>query len=238
MDEKNDSAGKKALEDTKVLISDGLFINIDYVTLMDVDGFEDIVESIDGVELDITASVTYFDGEKEEEVTVSEGKQTVRGDMVRPIVMLDDVDEITIDRTDMQNRFIKSFVAKLQKTVGIDNLKKLMEIFEIVSKSVVTDMTMDDLLSFMKTMLQYDGTSTVILTMPTQVCGDYFIMNKAATLDIINRYFNTFDKEIPSKYFDQNCRFCDKTDEDAMSIYSAAPDKLSPENGFIPDVAK
>lgn len=229
---KNDEARKKALEDTKKLMSNGLFVAINHVVLMDADGFADIVDSLEGIEMNLSAPVTYFDTEHESEVTIPEGRQTLNGDMAEAIVTLRGAEGIDLERIILQKKAVNAFVEKIQSTITPVKITKFLA--EVV-KSTTTDMSMDVMFTFMTNMLKYGGMSTVMVTMPSQICDETLVMNKVGTLEMINRYFNTYDKEIPVKYFDSDSFFCDSTNVDAVAVYSAAPDELSAENGFTID---
>ncbi len=227
---KNDEASKKGLADTKKLMSDGLFVAINHAVLMDAEGFSGIVDSLEGIEVNFSAPVTYFDTEHESEVTIPAGRQTLNGDKSKAIVMLYGVEGIDLERITLQKKAVNAFVEKIQSTITPVKITKFLA--EVV-KATTTDMSMDVMLTFITNMLKYGGMSTVTVTMPSQICDDTLVMNKAGTLEMINRYFNTYDKEIPVKYFDSDSFFCDSTNVDAVAVYSASPDELSVENGFV-----
>ncbi|MBR6808208.1 MAG: LCP family protein [Clostridia bacterium] len=234
---KNGEATKKALEDTKNLLSDGLFVTINHAVLVDADGFGDIVDSsLEGVDVNIGEPITYFDADRESEVTVPEGKQTLNGDTVKALIMLYGSDGVDLDRIILQKNVINAFVGKVQTTMT--NVIKLTAFVKEIVESLTTDMSMEEMLTFMTNMLKYGDMSTVTVTLPSQICGDSLVMNRAAALELINRYFNTYDKEIPLKYFDQKGYFCDKADEEAVEIYSASPDDLTSDSGFVLDRVK
>ena len=57
----------------------------------------------------------------------------------------------------------------------------------------------------------------------------YYCMNRAATLDMINSYFNVYDTPITDAMFDKTQAFNDE-DVDAFNrVYNAAPDDIAVE---------
>ena len=96
-------------------------------------------------------------------------------------------------------------------------------------------MGVDDMVYFAKTLFACDVSDIGMLTLPSQVYDKYMVMNRAATLEVINKHFNTFDKKITDGIFDSGNMFCDVSDGDMISMYNASPDKLYDGNVYFSD---
>ena len=70
--------------------------------------------------------------------------------------------------------------------------------------------SLDDLYNyfFTNTSCLFDLENINMTTMPGNTAGAYFVMNRAAALEVINKYFNIYTKEITDSIFDRNYLFC------------------------------
>jgi hypothetical protein len=104
-----------------------------------------------------------------------------------------------------------------------------------VASNTVTDMRVDDIVYFAKSVLKIDSSSISMLTLPSQTYGSYVVMNREATLNAVNKYFNTFSKDITDGLFDSRRMFCNASDASFAEVYNASPEDLYDGNVYSGD---
>lgn len=230
--ESESASYKMALDDTKKLFSDALAVNIDFAAIMDLSGFRNIVDTVGGVTINVPAPLFYYDEYQGLEINIPAGEQVLNGEMAEGFVRFrHGYVQADMGRINAQKLFMNAFLARV-RSAGI---KDMAAVAGEVSKNTVTDMGVNDIVYFAKNILGYDTSGIAMLTLPSQTCGRYVVMNRAATLDVINEYFNTFDKKIPSAVFDGDRLFCNTSDSTISSAYDAPADNLYDGNIYISD---
>lgn len=140
--------GAKATVNT---LENFLGIHIDYYVLVDFNAFENMVDAIGGVELDVEKRMYYedpWDGETGFIIDLQPGKQILDGKKAIQYVRYRD-EEGDIGRVDRQQHFID---AAYQKMLSPDMFKALPELAEITYKAVDTNMSIMDMLAVARTL--------------------------------------------------------------------------------------
>ena len=58
----------------------------------------------------------------------------------------------------------------------------------------------------------------------TETGAWYYVMNREATLDMVNTYFNVYSSPITDEMFDRTQAFTDESSDIFKRIYNASPD--------------
>jgi hypothetical protein len=89
---------------------------------------------------------------------------------------------------------------------------KITELAQVVSYNVTTDLSVSDLVFFAKSFLNIGMENVTMLTIPGDMANEYsgshYVINRAATLNIINNHFNIYENKIEDNIFDRNWTFC------------------------------
>ena len=227
---------KLALGDTKKLFSDAISVNIDFAAIMDLAGFRNIVDAIGGVEINVPTPLVYYDEDQDLAINIPSGLQTLDGETAEGFVRFrKGYTQADMGRINAQKLFMNAFLKKLRSKVSITDVSLITKLAREVSANTVTDMGVDDMVYFAKNVLGYDMSSVSMLTLPSQTYGKYVVMNREATLDVINKYFNTFDKKITDGIFDVELLFCNSSDSSMSTKYYDSPDNLFDGNVYVGD---
>ena len=109
------------------------------------------------------------------------------------------------------------------------NVSTIAKLVEQVMTYVLTDVPLADIIIYAKELLGVDMGNISMMTMHGSAIVNergawLYVMNRAATLDMINTYFNVYSKPITDGIFDRNQSFNDEDDSIVNQIYWAAPD--------------
>ncbi|MBQ6788552.1 MAG: LCP family protein [Clostridia bacterium] len=218
-----------ALETMAELLSDSLCINIDFAAIMDLKGFKNIVNAIGGVEMDVPADMEYYDPVQDLTIRIPAGHQTLNGDMAEGFVRFRyGYVQGDLGRVNAQKQFVIAFFNKLKSSISITNVSTITNLAKEVFDNIETNLGIDDIVYFGRSALSLDMGNIRMLTMPGNVNYSHYVMNKAKTLEAINAYFNTFDREITSAVFDSKGQFNNPSDPSVSNIYNG--EKLFDDN--------
>ena len=219
--EGENKAYKHALETMADLLADSLCINIDFAAIMDLKGFKNIVNAIGGVEMDVPADMEYYDPVQDLTIRIPAGHQTLNGDMAEGFVRFRyGYVQGDLGRVNAQKQFVMAFFNKLKSSISITNVSTISNLAKEVFDNIETNLGIDDIVYFGRSALSLDMSNIRMLTMPGNVNYSHYVMNKAKTLEAINAYFNTFDREITSAVFDSKGQFNNPSDPSVYNIYN------------------
>ncbi len=134
-------------------------VKIDYYVEVDFNGFREIVDAIGGVEVDVKQRM-YKEGDY---IDIWPGKQVLNGMNAvgymryRSYLMGDE------ERDQAQAVFIKSMAAKM---LSPENVVKLPEIIRVINKSMMTDMSLMDMLQLASWAPAFSGDDVITQTLP------------------------------------------------------------------------
>ena len=233
---KSEKAYSLALESVADLLSDSLRVNIDFAAIMDLAGFRNIVNAIGGVEINVPEEMKYYDPEQDLTINIPAGYQTLNGDMAEGFVRYR-VGYLQGDlgRVNAQKLFLMAFFNKVKSSISLTNVSMLTELAGEVSNNLETNLGVSDIVYFARCALSLDTSRISMLTLPGQTNSTHYVMNKKATLEIVNKYFNTFDKDITLGLFDAKGQFNDADDPYVNGLYTAEPDELYDGNIYSGD---
>lgn len=186
-----------------------LNVKIDYHAMLYLDGFRNIIDTIGGVDIDIPFNMRYNDPEQNLYINLAAGQTTLTGSQAEQFIRFrSNYIEGDIGRVNAQKIFMTALIKQLKSNVTISKIPKLTA--EIIN-NVTTSMSVNDMIYFAKKSLNIDLSNAVMFTMPgTDARADvdsgawYFIMHRADTLNLINRYFNVYTEKITDSIFDIN----------------------------------
>ncbi len=225
------------LELLKKSFSEVFGVPIDYYVMLDLNGFVNIVDAIGGVELYVPMDMKYNDPEQNLYIDLKKGQQTLDGDKAEQFIRFrKGYVNADLGRVDAQKIFMRAFIEKIQKSF---NVNTIVSIAEQLSKYVVTDLDVTEILFFAKSALSVDSEKVVMATLPGDLAGAYYVASRSGTYEAINSYFNPYNTSIKESKFDPNGSFYDKEGTKIYAVYSGDDELLEYYNSkdiWIPQV--
>lgn len=223
--ESADDAYKGALEDVKELIEKNLCVRINFSAIMDLDGFRGIVDAVGGVEMNVPQALTYNDPDQNLYISIPAGYQTLDGELAEKFVRFrDDYSQGDLGRVNAQKTFMVAFFSKVKNSLSLTNPGLISSVAKEILLNVVTDMNLADAVYFGKSFLSMDLSSVTMQTLPGQVEEmnySHYIMNRAATIAVLNEKFNVYDKPVSESLFDLSGMFNNAKSTYISSLYYA-----------------
>lgn len=200
-----EKAEERALEGLVSGIQDLIGYKVDFYAFVDMDGFIDIIDAIDGVDFDVPKPMVYYDPGQELEIFIAEGMQHLDGQAAYKVVRYrmgdpgyEGYEDGDIGRIRTQQAFLKA-VAK--KMLSIGTIPKINELSKIVSSHLDTDLNASNIAYLGQKLLsigtenihfyRVPGDDTVVINQ-----GSFVSVYLDEWLEMINTHLNPYDQEI------------------------------------------
>ena len=207
-------------------LEQNLCIQIQYTAVMNLDGFVGIVDAIGGVDVDIPYAMQYEDPEQDLYINFKAGPTHLTGEKAEEFVRFRD-GYLTADigRVDAQKIFLAAFIDKVQSSVSITNVSLITNLASEVVSNLTTNVTVADVVYFGKNALSVDLSKISMMTVPGGTVKSngswYYVVNRDATLNLINTHFNIYDNDITDSIFDKSRVFTDEASAEISEFYNA-----------------
>ena len=215
-----------ALQHLASFLERTLCINIHHSIVVDLEGFKVIVDSIGGVELYVPSRMYYEDPYQGLVIDLYEGYQNLNGAQAEQFVRFrSGWIQADLGRVNAQKIFMTAFFNKMKYIVKTVDLNKLTSVAEVALEYSYSDLTTSDVIYYAKQLLNINKSSVKMMTIPGNMdsTGAFYVINKEAVLQAINKYYNIYNKDITPSIFDRNKAFCDEYDYGISSVYDADP---------------
>lgn len=230
--ESDEKAYVGALDDMTEILEKSLCIRINFSLIMDLEGFRGIVDAVGGVEMTLPNALYYDDPDQGLYINLPAGRQTLNGAQAEQFVRFrEDYLQGDLGRVNAQKMFLSAFFTKL-KSCGVSNIASIAE---EVFNNVTCDLSVSDAVFFAKKLISADLSEITMQTLPGQVWADRYVMNRAATLEAINKNFNVYDSAVSDGIFDSSMMFTDINSDSIMACYTAPATDLYDENVYTGD---
>lgn len=204
-----------------------LCIQIDGYAHINLEGFRAIIDTIGGVNMYVPYDMDYEDPEQDLYIHLKEGQQLLNGNKAEMFVRFrSGYVQADIGRIDAQKLFLTALFKQLKTSMTVSTIPKIAE---QAFKYVTTDIPLTDIIIYAKELLGVDMDKISMMTLhgsaiQTETGAWYYVMNRASTLNMINTYFNVYNKSISDDIFDKLRAFTDEKSSVFNRIYLAAPD--------------
>jgi LCP family protein required for cell wall assembly len=176
-------------------VSDQLGIPVDYTVLVDLKGFEALVDAIGGVDFDVPINMDYDDPVQGLSIHFTKGQQHLSGAEALKVVRFRHNNDGTgygsedIGRMQTQQNFLKA-VAK--QTLTLSTLGKLDDLVKIFNTYVDTDLSLGNLAWLAKEAVTIGADAIDFSTLPGDWKSPYIYLDQDETLSVINQYLNPY----------------------------------------------
>lgn len=222
----NEAERRKAtLDKLRAVLANALNIKLDYYAMVDLNGFDEIVDHIGGVEIDLPYDLDYDDPYQDLYIHLKQGHQILNGEQAEGFVRYRYGYALAdIGRIDAQKIFMSAFIRQVKNSM---NVSTAVSVAGDVYKYVVTSMPLSDCIYFVKNALSVDMENVHMMSMLGNGYkgGVYYIMCRESMYNMMNTYFNVLTEPIPEQYFDTDRMFVDPENAEMLGLYnSPAPD--------------
>lgn len=197
-----------AMEELEKMYEKSLCINIHHTAVLSLAGFRKIVDIMGGVDVYVPEGMYYSDPEQDLYISIDPGYQWLNGAAAEGFIRFrSGYAQGDLGRVSAQKIFLSALFEKAKATVKTANISVLTEIATNISYYLTTNLSISDLMFYAKAFTNIDMGNLQLLTIPGNMIGDYYVINRAAALDAINAHFNIYEKEITDSIFDRNGTF-------------------------------
>ena len=186
------SGGMKKLAE---VVSDQLGIPVDYTVLVDLRGFEALVDAIGGVNFTVPVDMDYDDPVQDLHIHFTKGAQHLSGADALKVVRFRHNNDGTgygsedLGRMQTQQNFLKA-VAK--QTLTVSNLTKVDSFVKIFQKYVETDLSLGNLAWLGREAITIGAENIDFSTLPGDWKSPYIYLDQEETLALVNQYLNPY----------------------------------------------
>lgn len=200
----SDKSYDMALQSVADSLEGSLEIEIDYSAIMDLNGFRNIVDILGGVDIYVEQPMYYSDPAQGLYINIPAGQQTLNGEQAEGFVRYRaGYTTADLGRQNAQKQFLAALFSKVKGSLSLSNVSQLTELANEIFVNIKTDMNAGDLLYFAQCILQCDLSTMNMMTMPGNLAGGYYVMNRAAMLQVIGESYHVYDGELTDGMFDK-----------------------------------
>ena len=186
-----------------VLIYYTFGVPCDYYAQVNISGFRNIVDAIDGVDVYVPDRMYYVDPLQDLYIDIPAGNQHLNGKKAEQFVRFrSGYANADIGRIDAQKIFMTAFIKKL---CSPQIVTKLDDITEVIRNNLTTNISVSDALYFATRAIEMDLSNIVMLTLPGagEYVGhvSYFLIDKEQTIETVNTYLNKYTKPLTEEQF-------------------------------------
>ena len=177
------------------VVSDQLGIPVDYTVLVDLRGFEALVDAIGGVDFTVPVDMDYDDPVQDLHIHFTKGYQHLNGADALKVVRFRHNNDGTgygsedLGRMQTQQNFLKA-VAK--QTLTASNITKIDSFVKIFQKYVETDLSLGNLAWLGREAISIGVENIDFSTLPGDWKSPYIYLDQEETLTLVNQYLNPY----------------------------------------------
>jgi len=181
-----------------------LGIPVDFYVTVDLNAFVELIDAIGGVRFNIPVDMDYDDPYQDLHIHFPAGERLLSGEDALKVVRWRQNNDGTgyatadVGRIGTQQAFL---LEAAKQTLRLSNLDKLDDFAKIVHENVETDLTLSNLLWLGEQAFVCGADRISFHTLPGDGAGwysggSYYILDDAATLELVNQYFNPYTYEL------------------------------------------
>ncbi len=196
-----DEKTEKGIEALSTCLVQNFGIVIDRYVIMDLKGFREIVDTLGGVDVYVQSDMKYQDEYQNLDINLKKGMNHLDGKKAEDFVRFrKGYVNADLGRMDAQKIFMSAFLKKL---FSVSTVTKVPELIGHIMEYVDTNATLQEATYFGTRLLDMDMSAITMHSLQgtsgshTYYNGaSYFSPYKNANIDLVNRYFNVFNKDL------------------------------------------
>ncbi len=205
------------------VLSDNLTIQIDGYAYISLETFGKIVDAIDGVDMYVPFDMKYYDPGQGLNINLKEGQQNLDGDKAEQFVRFrNSFIEGDVGRQDTQKIFMTAFINNFQEKATVT---KIASIAKTILNEMIHNLEVDECIALATDVLSMDLNNITMFSAPGTSYNynglSYFILQRSAMYEVVNRFFNVLDVDIRDEDFDPEFNFTILNDSGVNSRYNA-----------------
>ncbi len=179
-------------------------VKIDYYVLIDLAGFQSLIDELGGLRVNVPSRMKYSDPEQNLFIDLYPGEQTLTGYqamcMVRNRKTYVDAD---YSRMNAQKIVLTALFKQVKEDFTADTLKGLIE---FAYENVTTNISLTDCIYFGTNALSVDMDSLKMVTMPTKYFKGHCMTLEKGCVEVVNQFLNVYSRPITAEDFDRGDR--------------------------------
>ncbi|GHV16868.1 hypothetical protein FACS189425_01960 [Clostridia bacterium] len=196
----NAAYGYGGVDTLKREVSDLVGFKLDKYVIIKLEGFEKVIDTIGGVEVDVPQKMDYDDPEQNLHIHLKPGPQTLMGkDAVGFVRFRSGYPDADLGRIRAQQMFVSSVIAKL---TAPSSFFKVVPIAKAVFENIQTDLTSGEIIWAATNMRDIGSEQVTMATIPGRAAPygglSYYFVNQKETLELVNAKFNPYTRQIYS----------------------------------------
>ncbi len=179
-------------------IQELLDVKIDYYLFFDTKLVHEIVDAVGGVEVEVPMRMKYDDPSQDLHIDLKPGVQTLNGKQAEMFVRFRHNNDMTVgyrmgdlDRTKVQQTFIKAFIST---ALSPSNITKYPDLIKIALENTDTNVTVREALKYATDASKIDVSNIVSLTAPGEAKYidnlSYFILDEEEAKKVVKEQFS------------------------------------------------
>lgn len=191
--------GKANIDQLKEEVKYLLGFEVDYYVVVNLQAFEQIIDAIGGVTIDVKRNMDYEDPYQNLSIHIKKGEQTLNGkDAIGFVRYRHGYAEGDLGRVKAQQQFMEALAKQMATPATVSKLPKLAN---IVLNNMETDLTVGEMVWMGQQALEIDmSTNLHMFILPGEaryVNGlSYYLPDETEILEVVNAHFNPYPTPI------------------------------------------
>lgn len=173
----------------KKKVEELLHTHVDYYAKANFEGFEEIIDILGGVTIDVEERMYHPSANPLENIDLQKGVQTLNGQQALSFVRYRSYAMGDIDRTTHQQKFLKAVVEKVTQPATLLKIPKLLD---VIKENLKTDMPMGTIIQMASWAPLFESQNVVTQTLP-----GYFLDIRDSAGHLLNSFWAADEKIAP-----------------------------------------
>lgn len=182
---------KKGVNGTIEAVSRLTKIPINYYVEFSLSAFRETIDALGGVEYDVPQNMNYDDPEQGLSIHLKKGLQILDGDKAEQLVRFRHYPMGDIDRTKVQQSFVKALA---EQKLNLTIIEKIPELYKTVSKNLKTNLEFNDVAKYALSLQDLTAENVNLYSLPgipnsLDYGASYWIPDMNAVKELVNVTF-------------------------------------------------
>jgi LCP family protein required for cell wall assembly len=190
--------GEAGMEELMKRVAEIIGFRPDGYVVMDLDGFEQLVDLMGGVDFNVPVDMIYSDPSQDLNISLKAGEQHLDGKQAMQVVRFrSGYATADLGRVSVQRDFV---TAALKQWLSVKNVYKLPAALSLLNKYTNSDMSSGNYVWLAEMALLCDRSNVTTVTLPgaaTYIAGgSYYVLDANAVAQTVNDSCNPYETEI------------------------------------------